>query len=170
MACHPHMRNSPPSCSPSLSPTLCLSLSLFLLLRYKSSASDHYRTASFLERLALSVIACVCAGLVAASYVYLNYHMPKQVLVECAASAFSAISWFLSTTFLRRSRLLDLVLKNDLARFLRMRDLAATEDLAETGWARWESLKAQQSTPNDINTIFLSFPFTSLHRPLCLEL
>jgi hypothetical protein len=29
-----------------------------------------------------------------------------------------------------------------------MRDLTVTEDLAETGWARWESLKAQQSTPN----------------------
>jgi dolichyldiphosphatase len=132
----------------SLSPTLCLSLSLFLLLRYKPSASDHYRTASFLERLALSIIACVCAGLVAASHVYLNYHMPKQILVECAAGAFSAILWLLSTTFLRRSGLLGLVLKNDLARFLRMRDLTVMEDLAETGRARWESLKAQQSTPN----------------------
>jgi hypothetical protein len=30
----------------------------------------------------------------------------------------------------------DLVLESDLARFLRMRDLAAMEDLAGTGWAR----------------------------------
>jgi dolichyldiphosphatase len=74
--------------------------------------------------------------------------MPKQILVECAAGAFSAILWLLSTTFLRRSGLLGLVLKNDLARFLRMRDLTVMEDLAETGRARWESLKAQQSTPN----------------------
>jgi dolichyldiphosphatase len=115
----------------SLSLTLRLFLSLFVLLRHKPSTFNHYKTTSFLEHLALSVIAYVCAGLVAASRVYLNYHMPKHVLVGCAAGASSAISWFCprqSTTFLRRSGLLDLVLKNDLAHFLRIRDLTVTED------------------------------------------
>lgn len=123
-----------------------LYLSFFLLLRHKPGT----RTPTSLpERQALSIMACVCAGLVATSRVYLNYHTPKQVLVGCTAGAVIAVAWFLVTTILRRYGWIDWALDTPVARFLRMRDLAVTEDLADAGWDRWESKqKARRSKEN----------------------
>jgi dolichyldiphosphatase len=124
-----------------------LYLSFFLLFRHTPAPSNTHTPISFLERLALSIVACVCAGAVAASRIYLNYHTPKQVLVGCTAGAVIAVVWFLFTTFLRRYGWKDWALDNPLARFLRMRDLVVTEDLADAGWSRWESMrKARRST------------------------
>ena len=116
-----------------------LSLTLFMLLRHAPAPSTTHTPTSFLERLALSVLACICAGAVAASRVYLNYHTPKQVLVGCAAGAATTIVWFLFTALLRKYGWIEWALENPLARALRMRDLVVTEDLADAGWGRWES-------------------------------
>lgn len=116
-----------------------LSLSLFLLFRHTPAPSNTHTTTSFLERLGLSIVACLCAGAVAVSRVYLNYHTPKQVLVGCAAGAIFAISWFLFTTLLRRVGLVSWALDTALARSVRTRDLVVTEDLADAGWRRWEA-------------------------------
>src|SRR5437763_4307341 len=93
-----------------------LFLSFFLLFRHNPAPSTTHTTTSFLERLVLSVMACVCAAAVAASRIYLNYHTPRQVLVGCAAGATTAIAWFLFTTFLRRYGWVDWALDNPLAR------------------------------------------------------
>ena len=126
-----------------------LSLSLFLLFRHTPVPSSTHTPTSFLERLALSIVACICAGTVATSRIYLNYHTPRQVLVGCVAGAAIALAWFLFTTFLRRYGWIAWALENPLARGLRMRDLVITEDLADAGWGRWESRrKAKRSTQN----------------------
>jgi dolichyldiphosphatase len=126
-----------------------LYLSFFLLFRHTPAPSTTHTPTPLLERLALSIVACMCAGAVAASRVYLNYHTPKQVLVGCTAGAVIAVVWFLFTTFLRRYGLINWALDNPLARALRMRDLVVTEDLADAGWGRWESKrKARRSTEN----------------------
>lgn len=116
-----------------------LYLSFFLLFRHRPAPSDTHTPTTLLERLALSILACICAGTVAASRVYLNYHTPKQVLAGCTAGAVIAVVWFLFTVFLRRYHWVDWALDHPLARFLRMRDLVVTEDLADAGWGRWES-------------------------------
>jgi dolichyldiphosphatase len=126
-----------------------LYLSFFLLFRHKPAPSRTHTPTSLLERQALSMVACVCAGLVATSRIYLNYHTPKQVLVGCTAGAVIAVAWFLVTTILRRYGWIDWALDISLARSLRMRDLAVTEDLADAGWGRWESRrKAGRSKEN----------------------
>jgi dolichyldiphosphatase len=126
-----------------------LYLSFFLLFRHKPAPSSTHTPTSLPERQALSIVACVCAGLVATSRVYLKYHTPKQVLVGCTAGAVIAVAWFLVTTILRRYGWIDWALDIPLARSLRMRDLAVTEDLADAGWGRWESRrKARRSKEN----------------------
>ena len=126
-----------------------LSLSLFLLFRHKPAPSSTHTPTSFLERLALSIVACLCAGAVATSRVYLNYHTPKQVLVGCVAGVSFAVCWFLLTTVLRRCGLVGWALDHAFARALRMRDLVVTEDLADAGWGRWEARqKARRGNEN----------------------
>lgn len=115
-----------------------ISLSLFLLLRHVPNPSTTHSPTSPPERLLLSFVACLCAAAVVASRVYLNYHTPKQVLVGCAAGAFSAMAWFLVTTFLRRYGWVEMALDTRLAEMFRIRDLVITEDLAEAGWGRWQ--------------------------------
>jgi len=129
-----------------------LSLTLFLLFRHKPAPSSTHTPTSFLERLMLSLLACLCAGAVAVSRVYLNYHTPKQMLVGCAAGASFAVSWFLFTTFLRSCGWIDWALDNIIARTLRIRDLVVTEDLAEAGWGRWAArMEARRSKQNGIS-------------------
>jgi len=124
-----------------------LSLSLFLLLRHVPSTS--YSPSSFVERLLVSLVACLCAAAVAASRVYLNYHTPKQVLAGVAAGISSAVAWFVFTTYLRRWGWIDWALETWLSRKLRMRDLITAEDLIDAGWGRWESRrKAKLNVPN----------------------
>ncbi len=123
-------------------------LSLFLLLRHVPSPSTAHSPTSFLERLLLSFVACLCAAAVAVSRVYLSYHTPKQVMVGCAAGAFSAIAWFLVTTYLRRSGWIDWALDTRLAEIFRVRDLVVTEDLVDAGWGRWKERRKGERRKN----------------------
>lgn len=116
-----------------------VSLSLFLLLRHAPTASTSHSPSTFAERIMLSLLACCCAGAVAASRVYLNYHTSKQVLVGVVVGSSSAAAWFALTTVLRRYGWIDWTLDNSLARILRMRDLITTEDLVDAGWGQFES-------------------------------
>ncbi|OJJ43835.1 hypothetical protein ASPZODRAFT_876470 [Penicilliopsis zonata CBS 506.65] len=122
-------------------------ISLFILFRHVPSPTTGH---SFLTRLFVAIAACVGAGAVATSRIYLNYHTPKQVLVGCAAGAFCAMSWFFITGILRSYGWMDWALEFSLARLLRIRDLVVSEDLAEAGWQRWESKrKLRQRTNSD---------------------
>ena len=121
-----------------------LSLSLFLLLRHVPDKSTNQSPATHSQRIALSLLACSGAGLVAASRVYLNYHTPKQVLAGCAAGMLFGVWWFLFTSYLRRAGWIEWAMKNQLLRTARMRDLIIEEDLVEAGWQRWEVKRRQQ--------------------------
>jgi dolichyldiphosphatase len=115
-----------------------ISLGLFLLLRHVPTPSTTHSPSSLIERVFLSCVACLCAAAVVISRVYLNYHTPKQVIVGCAAGAFSAIAWFMVTTYLRRYGWVEWALGMRVAEILRMRDLVVTEDLVDAGWVRWQ--------------------------------
>ncbi|KLJ10758.1 dolichyldiphosphatase [Blastomyces silverae] len=114
-----------------------LSLTLFLLVRHVPDLSTNRSASTFMQRAALSALACVCAGAVALSRVYLNYHTPKQVLAGGAAGVVCGISWFLFSSYLRREGWIDWALETQLARMARMRDLLIQEDPVEAGWQRW---------------------------------
>ena len=127
-----------------------VSLSLFLLFRHVPTTSTSYSPSTFQERLFISLLACMGAGTVAASRVYLNYHTPKQVWVGVAAGAIFAVVWFLFTACLRRFGGVEWALDTWLARKLRMRDLITTEDIQDAGWGRWEARrKAKRSLAVD---------------------
>jgi dolichyldiphosphatase len=116
------------------------SLALFLIFRHtppKYPTASHTPLSMF-TRVGLSVLALGCASLVAWSRIYLNYHTPKQVLIGCAAGVASAMLWFVATTILRRTGLLEWGLDNPLARLFRVRDLVVEEDLCQSGWEKWE--------------------------------
>lgn len=119
-------------------------LALFLLVRHDPHPTRTHTPLSFAHRLSLSVAALISAAAVAASRVYLSYHTPKQVIVGCAAGAFCAVGWFLVTTYLRRAGWLEWILDFQIARYLRVRDLLTTEDLADAGWARWEDRRKKR--------------------------
>jgi len=122
-----------------------LSLTLFLLLRHsppKHPIASH-TPLSMLTRTGLSMLALACAGLVAWSRTYLNYHTSKQVLIGCAAGAVSAVLWFIATTILRRLGLVSWALDLPLTRLFRMRDLVVEEDLCQAGWEKWEERRLQ---------------------------
>ena len=123
-----------------------ISLTLFLLLRHVPNPSTTHTPISLPERAALSLAACFCAGAVAYSRIYLNYHTPKQVVVGCLAGTACALAWFVFTTALRRSGWIDWALDTVVARALRMRDLVVSEDLVDAGWGRWDAArKARRS-------------------------
>lgn len=125
-----------------------LSLSLFLLLRHQTTHHTSYRPSTFLERLFVSILACVCALIVAASRVYLSYHTPRQVWIGFTAGLAFATVWFFLTTYLRSAGWLDWALNLQVSRELRFRDLILTEDLQDAGWGRWEQkVKSRSSTP-----------------------
>ncbi len=117
-----------------------LSLTFFLLFRHVPKKPTPLHTPlSIASRIILSGLALGCAGLVAWSRIYLNYHTPKQVMVGCAAGTVSALSWFAITTIVRRSGLLDWILDQYPTRLFRMRDLVIEEDLCQAGWEKWET-------------------------------
>ena len=123
-----------------------LSLSLFLLLRHSPSPPTSYSPTTMTQRALLSILACFCAGTVAASRVYLSYHTPRQVLAGVAAGAISAIAWFIFTTMLRNYGWIEWALDLPLARLLRMRDLITMEDLTDAGWARYEDRRKMRKS------------------------
>ena len=113
-----------------------LSLTMWLLFRHVPTSTTSYSPSTLSERVLLSLLACMGAGAVAASRVYLNYHTPKQVLVGVAAGAVFAIIWFLFTTLLRRCGVIDWALETWISRKFRFRDLITTEDIQDAGWGR----------------------------------
>ncbi|OAX85011.1 hypothetical protein ACJ72_00609 [Emergomyces africanus] len=118
-----------------------LSLTLFLLIRHVPDTSIPGSSSTFMQRVALSVLACVCAGAVSVSRIYLNYHTPKQVLAGGAAGVACGISWFWFSSYLRREGWIDWALETPLARMARMRDLLIEEDPVEAGWQKWQRRK-----------------------------
>lgn len=87
---------------------------------------------------------CIGAAGVAASRVYLNYHTPKQVLAGCTAGFVCACGWFMVTSLLRSSGLIEWAMETTVSRLVRIRDLVLSEDLAEAGWQRWESQRLKR--------------------------
>lgn len=128
-----------------------VSLSLFLLLRHVPKHSNSSSASTMLERMLLSGLSCVCASLVAASRVYLNYHTPRQVLVGVAAGTLFALFWFSCTMFLRQLGWIDWTLETHMSRKMRIRDLVTTEDLVDAGWEKWR-ITRQRERNNDSNS------------------
>ena len=122
-------------------------LSLFLLLRHNPhhphASSTHVPT-PYWQRLLLAFTSVVCAGAVAQSRIYLNYHTPRQVYAGCAAGASCAIGWFVVISLTRHYGLVDALLETPLARWVRLRDLVIHEDLVDAGWERWESRRRRR--------------------------
>ena len=120
------------------------SLTLFLLVRHNPhqphTSTTHIAT-PFWQRLALALLSIVCAGAVAQSRIYLNYHTPRQVYAGVAAGSLCAIGWFAVVSAARHSGFVEALLDTAPARFLRLRDLVVHEDLVDAGWERWELLK-----------------------------
>lgn len=118
------------------------SLALFLLFRHTPKpATVSHTPFSMIERVGLSVLAIVGAGLVACSRIYLNYHTTKQVLVGCFAGVLSAFGWFLVTSITRQAGLVQWCLDLYIVRLFRVRDLVVEEDLCQAGWEKWEAKK-----------------------------
>ena len=119
-------------------------LTLFLLVRHNPhqphTSSTHIPT-PYWQRLALSLLSIACAGAVAQSRIYLNYHTPRQVYVGVATGSLCAVSWFVVISAARHFGLIDSLLDTPPARFLRLRDLVVHEDLVDAGWERWELRK-----------------------------
>ena len=129
-----------------------VSLTLFLLLRHTPlPASPSHTPFSIPQRLLLSTLALICAGTVAWSRIYLNYHNPQQVLVGFSAGSLSAAGWFAVTEYLRRSGWVHWGLDTWAARELRMRDLVVEEDLVAPGWDRWERKRRDRRVGKDQN-------------------
>jgi dolichyldiphosphatase len=124
-----------------------LSLTLFLLFRHvpKKPTLTH-EPLSMSARVGLSALALANAGLVSWSRIYLSYHTPKQVMVGVLAGAFSAVSWFLVTTIVRKIGLLEWILEQYPTRLFRMRDLVVEEDLCQAGWEKWENKRMSKHT------------------------
>ncbi|PGG97217.1 hypothetical protein AJ79_09300 [Helicocarpus griseus UAMH5409] len=119
-----------------------LSLTFFLLVRHVPDTSTGYSPSTFAQRAVFSFLACVCAGAVAISRIYLNYHTRKQVVAGCAVGVVCGTLWFWFSNYLRSSGWIDWALDTRLARMARMRDLLVGEDLVEAGWQRWEEKRA----------------------------
>ncbi|EMC96248.1 hypothetical protein BAUCODRAFT_70458 [Baudoinia panamericana UAMH 10762] len=127
-------------------------LTLFLLLRHNPHhpypSTTHIPT-PYWQRLALAVASFVCAGAVAQSRIYLNYHTPRQVYAGYAAGAMCAIAWFVVTSIARHYGLVEALLETPLAQWARLRDLVVNEDLVDAGWERWEARKQRRRTGLD---------------------
>lgn len=116
-------------------------LSLFLLIRHSPTVATSQHSFTFLQRVGISILACLGASAVSASRLYLNYHTQKQVLFGCAFGVLFALFWFSFTSALRNNGWIQWGLDQPIARALRVRDLVVSEDFAEAGWQRWEHLR-----------------------------
>ncbi|CZR60301.1 related to CAX4 protein [Phialocephala subalpina] len=122
-----------------------ISLTFFLLFRHvPKKASPSHTPLSLVARIGLSGLALLNAGLVAWSRTYLSYHTPKQVWVGIVAGSVSAISWFLITTVVRQTGLLNWFLEQYPTRLFRIRDLVVEEDLCQSGWEKWEAKRISE--------------------------
>lgn len=119
-------------------------LSLFLLLRHQPHAIQTHTPLSIIERLLVSAAALGSAAAVAASRIYLNYHTPKQVLYGCGIGASLAVAWFIVTSVIRNTGILDQLLDLKIARMCRVRDLVISEDIMDAGWLRWDERRRKR--------------------------
>lgn len=120
-------------------------LALFLIFRHTFTYSTSRVISNFTVRAILAFTLCIGAAGVAISRIYLNYHTPRQVLVGCTAGTVLAVTWFCVTGFLRTHGWIDWALDLSVARFLRIRDLVVSEDLAEAGWQHWNTRRKLNS-------------------------
>ena len=120
-----------------------LTLTLFLLVRRGPDVPTGHTALAWRMRAGCSVLALGGAAAVSVSRIYLGYHTPRQVLVGGGAGLVFAVGWFGFTTWVRRG-LLDRLLDLDVARRLRLRDLAVAEDLVEVGWDRWQAVRREK--------------------------
>ena len=128
-----------------------LYISLFLLIRHTPNSSLDHTPLTLLQRSILSFLALLCALAVASSRTYLNYHTTNQVLIGCAAGAFSAMTWFALTSWLRRRGWIGWAIETEPFMIFRVRDLAIQEDLAEAGWQRWKERQQQKKPFSESN-------------------
>ncbi|KZZ96505.1 dolichyl pyrophosphate phosphatase [Moelleriella libera RCEF 2490] len=133
-----------------------VSLALFLLVRHKPTSQGrtskiqkqhqgNYRAWSFLERLAVSICACVVAAAVAWSRIYLNYHTPKQVAVGSLTGVAVAMAWFEVVSWMRRTGWLAWGLGLPIVTAFRVRDLIVSEDMCQAGWEKWQLHNASKA-------------------------
>lgn len=115
-------------------------ITLFLFFRHNPGFSTASPT-TFIQRIGVSVLACIGAAAVSTSRIYLNYHTPGQVLAGCGVGVIFALIWFHLGTLLRRNGWVGWFLETELSRFGRVRDLLITEDFAESGWQRWKTMR-----------------------------
>ncbi|KAJ5638428.1 hypothetical protein N7528_000818 [Penicillium herquei] len=119
-------------------------LTLFLLVRHTPAYATSYPFLGTLLRAFVTIGLLAVAAGVAASRIYLNYHTTRQVLAGCGAGVVCAFGWFIITGLLRRLGWIDWAVEMTISRLLRVRDLVVSEDLAEAGWQRWESLRSKR--------------------------
>ncbi|KAJ5248873.1 dolichyldiphosphatase [Penicillium chermesinum] len=123
-------------------------LILFLLFRHTPASATSYPYSGTLLRGAVIIILGGVAAAVGTSRVYLNYHTPTQVLAGSAAGVVCAVGWFVVTGLVRRWGWIDWVLDLTICRLMRVRDLVVSEDLAESGWQRWEARRLKRRQRN----------------------
>ncbi|KAL4939575.1 hypothetical protein BDV06DRAFT_224895 [Aspergillus oleicola] len=113
-------------------------MALFLLFRHSPDSSSSPSQSSPVFRILASLAISIGATAVAVSRIYLTYHTTRQVLAGCAVGVIFAFVWFVFTGLLRSYGWTEWALDHSISRFLRLRDLVVSEDLAEAGWVRWE--------------------------------
>ncbi|SZF04129.1 unnamed protein product [Blumeria hordei] len=120
-----------------------ISLTLFLLLRHlpKPAAPSH-APLTLVSRISISLLVLLNASLVAWSRSYLSYHTTRQIFIGFIVGSLSAVFWFVITTSIRKSGLLEWALEQYPARLLRIRDNLVEEDLCQAGWEKWEYKRA----------------------------
>ncbi|KAJ5107760.1 hypothetical protein N7456_004435 [Penicillium angulare] len=119
-------------------------LTFFILFRHTPAYATSYPFLGTILRAFVTLVLLAVAGGVAYSRLYLNYHTIRQVLAGSGAGVACAFAWFIITGLLRRWGWIDWAVELTLARLLRVRDLVVSEDLAESGWQRWEALRSQR--------------------------
>ncbi|KAL4927485.1 phosphatase PAP2 family protein [Aspergillus undulatus] len=120
-------------------------MGLFLLFRHSPNSPSQ---GGPFFRVIASIAITLGAAAVAVSRIYLTYHTTRQVLAGCAVGVTFAFVWFILTGLLRSYGWIDWALDHAIARFLRLRDLVVSEDLAEAGWQRWEAKQKIRRSEN----------------------
>ncbi|KGO68156.1 Phosphatidic acid phosphatase type 2/haloperoxidase [Penicillium italicum] len=100
-------------------------LTFFLLFRHSQASASSYPNVAVLLRVLVMLALCIGAAGVAVSRVYLNYHTPRQVLAGCAAGFVCACGWFVVTSLLRSSGLIEWAMETTVSRLVRIRDLVS---------------------------------------------
>ncbi|KAL4918088.1 phosphatidic acid phosphatase type 2/haloperoxidase [Aspergillus aurantiobrunneus] len=118
-------------------------MGLFLLFRHSNTTGQ-----GPIPRILACIGISLGATAVAVSRIYLTYHTTRQVLAGCAVGVAFALAWFVFTGLLRNHGWIDWALDHSIARFLRLRDLVVSEDLAEAGWQRWEAKQRIKRSEN----------------------